>query len=459
MTIAAPPDPRPPDSELSGEGLRYDEVEVTFWDDPLIAGARLVDAGLSETFVLYERGGRWSLGLGALVEIVVDRHEVVRRGTWGEPLRVPWSASPLPAVAKLLDGLPLSGWRAYGWAAFELAYACAARHDLLADDRLLHLVVPHTDVRLEYGRAVVRSTDPMTLRRVVHLLTTPVTPRSDRPYPAPPERTGGDDYCQSVASAVEEIRAGQLQKVILSRVVPVAHPVDLVGTYVVGRRENTPSRSFLLAAGGVRACGFSPEIVVEVDAGGRVTTQPLAGTRARAGVPDEDGRLRSELLHDTKEIFEHSISVKVAYDELASLCEPGSVAVDAFMTVKERGSVQHLASSVSGQLAPGVSRWRAFAELFPAVTVSGVPKLAAYDAISRHEAEARGLYGGAVMVVDQAGALDAALVLRSVFQQGSRTWLRAGAGIVGQSDPARELEETCEKLRSVSRHLVARPPS
>lgn len=459
MTITAPLDGRPPGSQPAGEGPLYDEVEITFWDDPLTAGARLVDAGLSETFVLYERGGRWSLGLGAQVELVVDRHEVVRTGPWAEPMRVPWSRSPLPALADLLEGLPFPWSRAYGWAAFELSYACAGRHDLLGDERLVHLVVPHTDVRLEYGRAVVRSADATTLRRVVQLLTTPGARRADRPCPAPPERTGGDAYRQAVAHAVEEIRAGQLQKVILSRVVPVDHPVDLVGTYVVGRRGNTPSRSFLLATGGLRACGFSPEIVVEVDGGGRVTTQPLAGTRSRAGVPDEDRRLRTELLNDAKEIFEHSISVKVACDELTPLCEPGSVAVDAFMTVKERGSVQHLASSVSGQLAPGVSRWQVLAELFPAVTVSGVPKQAAFDAICRHEAEARGLYGGAVMVIDEAGPLDAALVLRSVFQHGSRTWLRAGAGIVGQSHPDRELEETCEKLRSVSGHLVARPPS
>jgi anthranilate/para-aminobenzoate synthase component I len=116
--------------------------------------------------------------------------------------------------------------------------------------------------------------------------------------------------------------------------------------------------------------------------------------------------------------------------------------------------VQHLASRVSGQLAAGRRAWDAFHAVFPAVTASGVPKEAAYECIQRNEPEARGLYSGAVLTVDQHGAMDAALVLRSVYRQDGRTWLRAGAGIVGHSRPERELEETCEKLGSVGRFLV-----
>lgn len=192
------------------------------------------------------------------------------------------------------------------------------------------------------------------------------------------------------------------------------------------------------------------------EAGGRVTTQPLAGTRALTGRAGEDERVRADLLNNSKEIFEHAISVKVAYDELVELCDEDNVTVDSFMTVSERGSVQHLASSVSGQLLEHQGPWQALAALFPAVTASGVPKKAAYECIRRYEPEERGLYSGAVLTVDHAGTMDAALVLRTVFQQDGRTWLRAGAGIVGQSEPEREFEETCEKLRSVALHLV--PP-
>jgi hypothetical protein len=123
--------------------------------------------------------------------------------------------------------------------------------------------------------------------------------------------------------------------------------------------------------------------------------------------------------------------------------------------VKQRGSVQHIASRVTGRLAERTEGpWPALAAVFPAVTASGVPKSAAYDLIRRHEPEPRGLYSGAVLMVSSEGDLDAALVLRTVYRSRGRTWLRAGAGIVGESRPEREFEETCEKLRSVSRHLV-----
>jgi salicylate synthase len=263
------------------------------------------------------------------------------------------------------------------------------------------------------------------------------------------------------ADAVAEIAGGVMEKAVLSRVVPVPYPVDLVATFVLGRRHNTPARSFLMNVGGLRAAGFSPEIVVSVAADRRVQTQPLAGTRARTSDSEENARLRADLLSHPKEIHEHRISVAAAIEELGEVCEPGSITLDEDMVVKERGSVHHLASRVSGLLAPGLTCWHAFRATFPAITVSGVPKPTAIAAIRRHEQAARRMYGGAVLVVESDGSLDAALVLRTVFEQSGRTWLRAGAGIVRQSDPARELEETCEKLRSVSTYLVpaARHPA
>lgn len=432
----------------------YDEIDLPRSLDPLLTAAHLVESNLSDTYVLYEQGGRWSLALGALAEITLDRSEVVLSTATGMRRAVAWRETPLDQVADILAGLPAVGWRAYGWAGFELAYACAGL-DILGDDTLLHLIIPQVEVQLDAERTVVRSTDSAVLQQVCALLTEPVPPRADESRPIDVTGTGCEDYRNAVAAVVQEIRHRRMQKVILSRVVPVEHPVDLVGSYVVGRRHNTPSRSFLLDVGGVRAAGFSPEIVVQVDEKGQVRTQPLAGTRAMVDCTEEDRRLRTDLLHDTKEIFEHAVSVKASWDELAELCVPHSVVVDDFMTIKQRGTVQHLASSVSGQLAPGFGPWQAFATLFPAVTASGIPKKAAYGCIRRHELQGRGLYSGAVLTIDHNGVLDAALVLRTIFQQDGRTWLQAGAGIVEQSQPDREFEETCEKLRSVALHLVA----
>lgn len=163
--------------------------------------------------------------------------------------------------------------------------------------------------------------------------------------------------------------------------------------------------------------------------------------------------MRSELLSDAKEVHEHAISVRLALDETRSVSIPGSVAITEFMEVEERGSVQHIASHVTGQLQENMSAWSAFAALFPAVTVTGVPKAAALRIIRELEGEERGLYGGAVIMADTQGQLDAALTLRTVFQRDGRSWLRAGAGVMGQSTPEREWEETCEKLRSIAPYL------
>jgi anthranilate synthase component 1/salicylate synthetase len=261
------------------------------------------------------------------------------------------------------------------------------------------------------------------------------------------------DYRDAVATALDELRGpGPLTKVILSRRVAVPVPLDLVATYVAGRRANTPARSFLLNLGGIGAAGFSPETVAEVTGDRQVVSRPLAGTRARTGAPDEDARLRADLLSDPKEVHEHAISVKLALEDLALVCD--DTCTTEYMTVAERGTVQHLASTVVGRLRPDRTPWQAFAALFPAVTATGIPKTPAYEVIRALEGRPRGLYAGAVLTYDVSGALDAALVLRSVFRQGDRCWLQAGAGIVRESQPAREHEETCEKLRSVAGYLV-----
>jgi yersiniabactin salicyl-AMP ligase len=125
------------------------------------------------------------------------------------------------------------------------------------------------------------------------------------------------------------------------------------------------------------------------------------------------------------------------------------------MSILRRGSVQHLASRVKGHLSEGKNAWDAFEALFPAVTASGIPKKEAIEAISYHETKQRGWYSGCVMIVDSCGTMDAALVLRSIYQQGKNCWLQAGAGIVDQSKPERELEETIEKLSCISQYITA----
>ncbi|MFE5597688.1 salicylate synthase [Streptomyces coelicoflavus] len=430
----------------------YFETRLRLASTPMAAATRLASSGLHADYVVYENGGTWSYAGGALAQITLDRDGARLRQP--DEVHLPWDGRPLQQVQSLLDAVQIKDWRAYGWAAFELSYAKDGDLRHVGDQRLLHLVVPHTEVRIEGAEAYLRSADQGTLAAFLEVLVAEGAEPSSVPSPVNVRQAGADAYRRAVGLAVDAINDRRLQKVIYSRVVPVEHEVDFVGTYLAGRRGNSPARSFLLSLGGIEATGFSPEIVVQVDPGGRVTSQPLAGTRALTGDRTEDERLRAELLSDPKEIYEHAISVKIACDELLDVCAPGTVDVEEFMAVKERGTVQHLASRVSGRLAAGRHAWDAFKAVFPAVTASGVPKDAAYDSIRSNESEVRGLYSGAVLTVDQDGAMDAALVLRSVYRQNGRTWLRAGAGIVGQSRPERELEETCEKLGSVGRFLV-----
>ncbi|MGQ4488529.1 salicylate synthase [Streptomyces sp. 372A] len=425
--------------------------------EPLVAAAGLVAAGLFSTYVVYEGPDAWSVAGGIVAEVVVGQ-DTVRCTKDGRTVERPWQGDPLGQVREFLDGLELTDWRAYGWSAFELAYAVAGRP--VGTGVLLHLVVPRTEIRLLAGQALVRSVDPQEAALVEKALAgLEEAPGAPGYLPVGVDiEVGAEAYRSCVATVVDRIRAGELQKAVVSRVVPVTSEIDFPASYLVGRRANTPARSYLLHMGELQALGFSPETVVEVGTDRSVSSQPLAGTRALTGDAAEDRRLREHLLADPKELHEHAISVKVAVDELAEPCRPETVVVQEYMVIKERGSVQHLASRVVGRMAEDASAWDAFAAVFPAVTASGVPKAAAYDVISDCEPRARGLYAGTVMTVAQDGSMDAALALRSVFRRNGETWLQAGAGVVEHSVPERELEETREKLKCVADRLVAVAP-
>ncbi|SDP55305.1 salicylate synthetase [Streptomyces sp. cf386] len=432
--------------------LRYRSAETELPGDPVQLAAGLAESGLFDQYVIYEQNGDvWFAG-GALGEILVGRSEIRRR--WlSEETTTALGPHPLRQVHEELDRMAIAGWNAYGWMAFEFSHLHVGRPDRAGDDDLLHLVVPHSEVRLGQRGTLIRSADQETLDALTALLDRADAHPVAVPRPIDVSDTEGR-YPDLVAQAIEEIQASDLQKVILSRSVDVPFPVDFVATYVHGRSRNTPARSFLLDLGGRRVAGFSPETVAEVSADGEVVTQPLAGTRARGFGDQEDERLRAELLADPKEISEHVLSVKLAEEEMATVCRPGTVSVRDLLSIRRRGSVQHLGSSVHGLLADSATAWDVLRAVFPAVTASGIPKALAYDCIARHEKEPRGIYSGAVLRAGADGSLDAALVLRSLFEEGGRTWLRAGAGILAGSTPARELEETCEKLRSVAPYVV-----
>lgn len=455
---------RAPAAEQASAGSApraYAECRVEVGRPPIELCLALARAGLADDYTIYEQPDEWSIGLGRLATLSADAGEawLTRPGQARQTFR---RARLVEAIAAASQAIEVLDWRAYGVARFELSRVFHGLHVQPQDDPLLELFVPEYEVRIRHGEALLRAIDPAMLPRLQAALAQ-AERQAERGLPAPADpvlmdslhRHQQEAYKTRVSGAVADINAHRYQKVILSRRIPLPAGVDLPETYRYGRARNTPARSYLVQLGEMKVAGFSPETVVEVSADGWVSTQPLAGTRALGANREEETRLREELLRDAKEVAEHAVSVKLAHDELATVCDdPG---VSEFMTVSRRGSVQHLASRVKGRLRPGRHAWDAFEALFPAVTASGIPKQAGIDAIQRYEGTPRGCYSGCVLIVDSHGAMDAALVLRSIYQRGGDSWLQAGAGLVAQSTPERELEETNEKLGCVIQHLVLRP--
>jgi anthranilate synthase component 1/salicylate synthetase len=436
--------------------VEYHEYQTTFGGDSLDVLWRIASSGQFPEHVIYEGDGEYWFAAGSAGEVRVEDGRLVRR--WrDQALSEPLEDDPFAQTSRALASLPLREWNAYGWIGFQLCHLTAG---LCGPDgitgRVLDLVVPDLELRLAAGVATVRSLSPTLAASVRQLLATSGTRPAFEPRPVEVQAEGRARYERAVDAGLGWIRHHRLQKVILSRSVPVPFEVDMAATYALGRSRNTPARSFLVSLGGLEAAGFAPETVLEVDPAGRVAVQSLAGTRACGNDAETDRRLRLDLETDPKEAYEHALSIQAAVHDLGTICAPGSVRVEEFMSVKRRGTVQHLASVVRGELAPRRDAWDALRANFPAITVSGVPRRLAYECIAEIEGEPRGLYGGAVMRVGHTGAMDAALVLRTVFRQDGRAWLRAGAGIVPGSTPEREFQETCEKLRSVASFVVPR---
>ncbi|WP_063053926.1 nocobactin biosynthesis salicylate synthase NbtS [Nocardia arthritidis] len=430
-----------------------ERLRVEYVTDPAAAMSRLAGSDRFGEYVMYERPGEWVFAADPIGSVELDVREL--RVTWaGQTTISRWEGNPAGVIDRALGALPLDGRNAYGWIGFEFcAWALDATEHLDPRTSIAHLMVPRIEVRVGESGVRISGATPTEIGDIHDLIAQSQNPELPQAHPAD-IRIDPTGYRDRVAEAVGEIQAGRYQKVILSRKVELPFTVDVPATYRLGRAHNTPARSFLLRLGGLEAAGFSPELVASVDDDRVVTTEPLAGTRAFGRGSAADLAARADLVTDPKEIVEHAISVQTSFAEIAAVADPGTPAVSDFMAVRERGSVQHLASTVRGRLAADRSSWDALEVLFPSVTASGIPKRAGVDSVFRLDHDPRGLYSGAVVTVSPTGALEATLVLRAVYQNAEGAWLRAGAGIVGQSRPEREFEETCEKLGSIAPYVV-----
>ena len=248
-----------------------------------------------------------------------------------------------------------------------------------------------------------------------------------------------------VDAAREHILAGDAFQVVVSqrfRKHLAASPFDV---YRCLRAINPSPYMFFLSLGGNRhVVGTSPEKLVQVE-GRRVEARPLAGTRRRGADPAEDARLEKELLSDLKERAEHVMLVDLGRNDVGRVARPGTVKVDRLMEVERYSHVMHISSTVSGELKDGCTTIDALRAAFPAGTVSGAPKIRAMEIIADLEPDQRGVYAGSLGYVGFGGNIDMAITLRTIVVADGVAYVQSGAGVVADSRPEREFEETLEK--------------
>jgi anthranilate synthase component 1 len=261
-----------------------------------------------------------------------------------------------------------------------------------------------------------------------------------------------EEFENMVRTAKELIAAGDIYQVVLSQRFESVVSADPFTVYRALRHVNPSPYMYFLRLSGRSIVGSSPEMLVRVE-GRHVTTHPIAGTRPRGRTPDEDTRLAEELKRNEKERSEHVMLVDLGRNDLGRVCAYGTVRVPTYMAIERYSHVMHLVSVVEGQLAEDRDRLDALVGCFPAGTVSGAPKVRAMEIIADLENRRRGVYAGAVGYLDFAGNLDFCITIRTVLIENGRAYVQAGAGIVADSNPAAEYEETRDKARAVIRAL------
>ena len=378
-------------------------------------------------------------------------------------------AATLPELPPFCSG-------AVGYAGYDVVRYCEHLPDAPLDDRQVpdlsfafydHMVVfdhitktivvvamarldgPDSDLKTAYDSAC---------RRVDNLVTElAVAPRDLQPVDID---TSGEprldhhsnftreEFEAAVRKCVEYIRAGDIFQVVFSQRLEIPMRVHPFEVYRTLRVVNPSPFMFYLRSPSVTLVGSSPEIMVRV-VDGQVTTRPLAGTRPRGATEQEDRRLADELLADPKERAEHVMLVDLGRNDVGRVAKFRTVKLSDVMTIERYSHVMHITSNVTGELAPGKTAFDALAACLPAGTVSGAPKVRAMQIIDEIEPHRRGPYAGAVGYFDFNGNMDTCIALRTIVIQGDKAYVQAGAGIVADSVPANEWNETLNKAQGM----------
>jgi anthranilate synthase component 1 len=261
-----------------------------------------------------------------------------------------------------------------------------------------------------------------------------------------------DRFKSIVRKAKEYITAGDIIQAVLSQRFQAKLEGDSFNLYRAIRRINPSPYMYYLALGDLTIVGASPEVLVRVESG-HIELRPIAGTRPRGKTEEEDAFFVKDLLSDPKEIAEHVMLVDLGRNDVGRVSQMGTVTVPEFLTIEKYSHVMHIVSDVRGTLQPGKSSFDVLKACFPAGTVSGAPKVRAMEIIEELEPYRRGPYAGAVGYFSFSGNMDFCIVIRTLLVKNGMVYFQAGAGIVADSQPDNELQETVNKARALVKAL------
>jgi anthranilate synthase component 1 len=454
-------------------------------ETPVTAFAKITGdepAFLFESAEQDEKSGRYSiLGTGAEREFLArgDRFEIKRDG---KVIRSGTAADPLAELEREMSGLraPAGSLHFPGGCVGYLSYDAIRYFEptvppppkdelglpdlyFFTTDRIL--VFDHVTRRLKVIVNAYPENDPRAaydgacakLRAMLDTLAHPVTLKNASPATIP---TPGDvssntpegDFVRMVDRAKEYIRAGDVFQVVLSQRFATPYGGSPLELYRALRFINPSPYMFLLRCPGFHLVGSSPEVHVRVD-DGQIQIRPIAGTIRRGNTPAEDDANAEKLLADPKERAEHLMLVDLARNDVGRIAEYKSVRVTDFMTIERYSHVMHIVSNVVGTLSPGHSTFDVMRATFPAGTVSGAPKVRAMQIINEMESSKRCSYSGAVGYFGYDGNLNSCIALRTVLLQDGTAYVQAGAGVVADSTPQGEYQETINKAMGVIRAI------
>lgn len=430
-----------------------------------------------------ERQGRYSIVATSSTETLRFTGEEVEHRSSADARSVPCS-DPLEylegvladRVAARTEGLPRFHGGAIGYLGYDLIrcyedvgpqlpqpYGLPLGHLAFCDTLVVFDHVKHTikvvsharldgDREVEYGAAteridgIVRRLQTATTLAVDAMAAdVPVAPER---APIPSSNMTRARYEDMVRTAKEYIAAGDIFQVVMAQRFSAPTDATALAIYRALRLVNPSPYMYLLDFGDYQLVGSSPELLVLVD-GNQVFTHPIAGSRPRGAGPDEDARLEAELLASEKERAEHVMLVDLGRNDLGRVSVPGTVRVDNLMSIERYSHIMHIVSNVSGRLRPDLRPVDALRACFPAGTLSGAPKIRAMQIISELEPEARGAYGGAIGFFGYNGNLETAITIRTAVLKDGMAHVQAGGGIVADSDPAAEYEESVSKAQAL----------